>query len=227
MKRRYREPEANLCAVMGRVLKAKGFEVGHSVRLDGVPGELDLCGYRVDEHGVDRTIAVQGKVTLNLHVFSQAIVWGEYSTFAAVVFEKWPQDDVGYANQALHRAAGIGLYRVASGGIVVTVLEPKEMSRSAEKVKRLAEAARHSSTGPLNAAGSRAPRVMRKPELEAERVATHMRERAIRAESLSNLAPDLTPDEIVGVVKVLNGKRGRALGLRAKTFGDDFLVYTR
>lgn len=224
MRKRYREPEVNLCAVMSQVLKAKGFEVGHSVRLDGVPGELDMCGYRVDELGADRTIAIQGKVTLNLHVFSQAIVWGEYSTFAAVVFEKWPADDCSYANAMLHKAAGIGLYRVANGG-VITVLEPKEMSRSAHKVKMLAQAARNSSKGILVRGGSRSPRTIRKPELEAERIAKL--QTAFSGRMLGEYMPDSTPAERAAVARVMNGKRGRSLGIMARAFGNDFIVYTR
>lgn len=216
--------EADLCAVLDQRLRQDEWEVFHEVSMYPMAAPLDLCAVR-DTDGLT-TLAIQAKQRANLDVYGQLLPWAERSTYAAVAVSAL-NDHQRIVAYRLWQTDGIGVYLVDHFG-VQTLWEPVKRAVDRQSKRELAIHARRSSAGPLNPGGSRSPRVMRKPELEAEKIASALKQTYIAGQSMGAIRPELTEKERHEVAKVLNGKHGRILGLRARSFGDsDYLIYQR
>ena len=224
MKRQYATREADLVARLAEVLERDGWELFHSVRdpLSGIL-ELDLCGVRMGESGEVVTLAVEAKGSLNLEVYDKAIYWRYLSTYVAVAVPWAKRTGIARAIDSLTKHEGIGRYIVAEN-YIITEAQPVKTSAGPRQVEMLAQAARASSKGLVVRGGSRAPRKATDIVLMAERA--HAQLAQGKTESLEYMLPDSTPDERDAVAKFINGRCGRNLGLRARKFGNDFLIYS-
>jgi len=198
------------------VITRQGFEVFHSVRVNGF--EIDLVGVWQNDKGDVVTLAIETKPTITREGLDKALEWRWDSSYFALAVERAPT--IGLATTLLAKYTGLGLY-VGTREEIAPVLT----SSSPMNVHAFADAARNSSKGILIQGGSRSPKKATRPILEAEKVLERLKQDGTPNQSLRGILGDVSSDELEAVAKVLRKSPGHSLTVR--NFGDDVLVSPR